>query len=120
RASCYEGGCLRGAFDFSAHGRGTPVNARRREFPLSAFSRFGLSRKGFATPRRWPRRSPFRERANGVRNDPSRSLPDPGISPENSRTLSLTTLSELTIRLLSHPGLAIPNSRRVALGIGDH
>jgi len=58
----------------------------------------------FASDRVACRDSPFRERPTGVRKEPSRSLPHPGISYQNSLSLWLTGVSKLTTRSLSDPG----------------
>ncbi len=58
----------------------------------------------FASDRVAFRDSPFRERPTGVRKEPSRSLPHPGISYQNSLSLWLTGFSKLTTRSLSDPG----------------
>ena len=58
----------------------------------------------FASDRVAFRDSPFRERPTGVRKEPSRSLPNPGISYQNSLSLWLTGFSKLTTRSLSDPG----------------
>jgi hypothetical protein len=87
RACCYEEGCFRGARFFSTERNPTPVNARRREIGCRAFCVLCQFWQGFATFWRSARRSLFRERTSGVRKGPSRFLPQPVISGQNSRSL---------------------------------
>jgi hypothetical protein len=87
REYCYEEGTARGADLFSAERNHTPVNARHREIGRRAFRVLGQFWQGFATNPPAASRSLFRERTSGVRKGPSRFLPDPGISAQNSRNL---------------------------------
>jgi hypothetical protein len=68
--------------------------------PPGVFS-FPPFQQDVTSPRPLHWRSLFRESPNGLRKTPGWSLPDPGISVQNSRTLALTPLSELTTRSLS-------------------
>ena len=76
-----------GARFFSTERNPTPVNARRREIGCRAFCVSGQFWQGFATIPPPASRSLFRERTFGVRKGPSRYLPHPGISRQNSRSL---------------------------------
>lgn len=73
-----------------------PVNASRREFPLSAFRVFCLSRRGFRRSADPPGALGFERDKPGVRWQPWGLLPHPRISARNSQTLGLTRVSGLT------------------------
>jgi len=87
REYCYEEGRVRGARLLSTERIAKPVNARRREIGCRAFCVLGVIPQGFTTIPLATSRSLVRERILGVRKEPARFLPHPGISCQNSRTL---------------------------------
>ena len=99
RESLRRGLCTGSSFLFCVLAVQTSSQKTPRGSPPGVFA-FPPFTQRFASDRVARRDSPFRERPTGVREEPSRSLPHPGISPQNSLSLWLTGVSELTTLLI--------------------